>query len=64
MDMSELVLAFDSGVASAPRVFWTVVFTAGVGSFYVLVLLMIPLGLRDLFRLLARLNRPDDGQQP
>ena len=35
---------------------WTWVFAAAIGSFYVLVLVVAPLGFRDILRLFANLN--------
>lgn len=38
------------------QTFWTVIFIAGLTSFYLLVLILIPLGARDLYRLLKTLR--------
>jgi hypothetical protein len=69
IDMLEPLLAVDSvdsltdiapHVPQAWKNFWAWAFTIGIGAFYVLVVVMIPLGLRDLFRLLRRLNAPNE----
>ena len=52
--------------------FWTWMYILGVGSFYLLVLAVIPLGFRDLLHLFRDLNQghqdvaegePDAGSQ-
>jgi hypothetical protein len=40
---------------------WTWIFGIGIGSFYLLVVVMIPLGLRDLIQLLASLKQDENG---
>ena len=40
--------------------FWQWLYIIGLGSFFVLVLAIIPLGARDLMRLFRHLNRDKD----
>lgn len=39
---------------------WAAILAVGLGSFYLVVLVVIPLGARDIFRLFARLDRKED----
>jgi len=40
--------------------FWKIASTVGFVSFYILVLVVVPLGARDLFRLFRHLSRGSD----
>ena len=45
--------------------FWEFVLTVGLGSFFILVLVVIPLGARDIRRLFQKLDengKREDGQ--
>ena len=44
-------------LATAWIPFWETVLTIGFGSFALLVLLVIPLGARDILRLFRKLNK-------
>ena len=43
------------------RTFWTWAYIIGIGSFYVMVLLVIPLGFSDLLKLLRNLEGEEEG---
>jgi hypothetical protein len=38
---------------------WTWLLAVGLGSFFLLVLVVLPLGARDIFRMFRRLDGPD-----
>ena len=63
-DSADAVAAMTSQVPQAWKDFWGWAFTIGIGAFYVLVVIMIPLGMRDLLRLLAKLNASNDRRHP
>ena len=43
------------------RDFWTWAFILGIGSFYVMVLIVIPLGFFDLLKLFRNLKEEEQG---
>lgn len=43
------------------RTFWTWAYIVGIGSFYVMVVMVIPLGFRDLISLFRNLESEQDG---
>jgi hypothetical protein len=40
--------------------FWTVLLCAGIGGYFLMALILIPLGLRDALRMLRRLGPQRD----
>lgn len=46
-----------AAVAQSWKDAWTWIYMLGIGSFYLLVLAVIPLGFRDLVRLFAHLSQ-------
>lgn len=44
-------------------VFWRTVLTVGLGSFFLVVLVVMPLGARDIKRLFAKLDAPEDANE-
>jgi hypothetical protein len=44
--------------------FWEIAYVVGLGSFFVLAVLIVPLGARDLVRLFKHLDRQTDPEPP